>query len=50
MEVNQSLEESQILSFRGLCEGRENRGSAPIGEESDSVRGMTRVQYSSRVN
>ena len=40
----------QNPSLRGLCEGRENRGSAHIGEAPDSVRGLTRVQFPSRVN
>ena len=42
--------EEQNASVRGLCEGRENRGSAPIGEAPGSVRGLTRVQYPSRMN
>ena len=42
--------EGQNQSLRGLCEGRENRGLAPVGEAPDSVRGLTRVQYSSRVD
>ena len=51
VEANhQSLNEGQNLSLRELCQGRENRGSAPIGEVSDSVRGPTRVRYPSRVN
>ena len=41
----------QILSFRGMCDkGREHRGSVPVGEASESARGLTRVQYPSRVN
>ena len=52
VEVIQSLKEGQHWhwSLRGLCEGRENRGSAPVGEAPDSVRDLTRVQYPSRVN
>ena len=38
------------LPDRGLCEGRENGGSVPIGEAPDSVRGLSGVQYPSRVN
>ena len=48
--MKQSLKEGQNPTLRGLCEGRENRGSGPIGEASDSVRGLTRDQYPSRVN
>ena len=33
-----------------LCGGRENRGSELIGEAPESDRGLTRVQYPSRVN
>ena len=50
VEVNQSLKEGQTPSLRELCEGRENRGSATIGEAPDNVRGLTRVQYPSRRN
>ena len=50
VEVKQSLKERQNPSFRGLCEGRESRGSASTGEAPDSVRDLTRVQYPSRVN
>ena len=38
------------ISERNMCEGRGNRGSAPIGGAPDSVRGLTRAQYPSRVN
>ena len=31
-------------------EGRENKGLAPLGEAPDSVRGLARSQYPSRVN
>ena len=50
MEPKQSLKEGQNTSPRGMCEGRENRGSVPIWEAPDSVRGLTRVQYPSSVN
>ena len=50
MEPNQSLEKGQNLSFVGLCEGRENRGSPLIAEAPDSMRGLSRVQYLSGVN
>ena len=50
VEVKQSPKEGQNPSLRGLCEGRENRGSATIGEAPESVRGLTRVQYPPRVN
>jgi len=50
VEVKQSLREGQKPSLRRLCEGRENRGSATTGEAPVSVRGLTRVQYPSRVN
>ena len=50
VELNQSLEEGQKPSFTGLCERRGSRGSAPIREAPDSVRGPIRVQYPSRVN
>ena len=49
-EVKQSLKRGQNPSLRGVCEGRKNRGLVSIGEALDSVRGLTRVQYSSRVN
>ena len=45
-----SLKEGQNQTLRDGCEGRENRGSAIIGEAPDSVRGLTRLQYPSRVN
>ena len=41
VEPNQSLKDRQTPSLRVLCEGRNNRGSVPIGEASDSVRGLT---------
>ena len=50
VEVIWSIKERQHLSLRGLCEGWENRGLAPIGEAPDSVRDLTRVQYPPRVN
>ena len=50
VDPNQSLKEGQNQSLRGLCEGRENRGAAPIREAPDSVRDLTRVQYPSRVS
>ena len=50
VQLKQSLQEGRNPSLRGLCEGRENRGSATIGEAPESVRGLTMVQYSSRVN
>ena len=50
VEVTQSLKEWQNLSLTGQCEGRENRGSAPIGEAPDSMKHLTRVQYPSRMN
>ena len=34
----------------GAGEGRENTVPMPIGEAPDSMRGLTRVQYPSRVN
>ena len=48
VDVKQSFKEGQTLSLRGLCEGRENRGSVPIGEASDSARGRTMVQDPSK--
>ena len=45
VEVKRSLNKGPKLSHRKLCEGREDRGSVTIGEPSDSVRGLTRVQY-----
>ena len=33
-----------------MGEGKENKESATIGEAPESVRGLTRVQYPSRVN
>ena len=45
VEVKQSLHEGQNPSLRGLCEGRENRGSTTTGEAPGSLRGLTRVQY-----
>ena len=50
MGPNQSLKEGQNLSLRGLCEERENRGLASIGEAPDSVRGLTRLKYPSNIN
>ena len=50
VEVNQSFTKGQHPSLRGLCEGMENRGSAPVGEAPDSVRDLTRVRYTSRMN
>ena len=47
---NQFLKERQNPSLRGMCTGRENRGSSSIGEAPDSVRGLARAQYPSRVN
>ena len=32
-----------------MYDGRENRGSDPVGEGPDSVRGLTRVQYPLRM-
>ena len=50
-EVKESLKEGQNPSLtRVLYERRGNRGSVTIGEAPDSVRGVTRVQYPSRVN
>ena len=48
--MKRSLREGQNPSLRGLCEGRENRGSVTIGEAPDSVRDLTRVQYPVSVN
>ena len=45
VEVNQSLKEGQNPSLRGLCGGRENRGSAPHREAYGSVTGLTRVHF-----
>ena len=36
-------------SYMCECEGRENSGSSPIREAPDGVRGLTRIQYPSRV-
>ena len=44
VQVKQSLKEGETLSLRGLCEGRENRGSETIEEAPESVRGLTGVQ------
>ena len=41
VEPNQSLKEGQNPSLRGLCERRNNRGSVPIGEAPDIMRGLT---------
>ena len=50
-QVKQPPKEEQNPSLRaGLCEGRENRGSAPIGEAPDSVKGLTGVKHPSRLN
>ena len=49
VEVNLSLKEGQSCTLRGVCKGRENRGLATVGETPDSVRGLTRVQYPTRV-
>ena len=51
MEGKYSLKEGQNPSLRGLSgEGRKSRGSVPVGEAPDIVRGLTRVQCPSRVN
>ena len=50
VEPNQTLKEGENLSLRGLCEGRKNREAVPSGEAHHSVKGLTRVQYPSRVN
>ena len=49
-EVKESLNDRQTPPIRGLCEGRENRGSVSIEEAPDSVRGVTGVQYPSRTS
>ena len=51
VEVEQSLKEGQhpTLTGWGKGKGRENRESVTIGEEADSMRGLTRVQYPSRL-
>ena len=40
----------QHPSLGRVCEAIVNRGTATIGEAPESVRGLTRVQYPSRVN
>ena len=50
VELKHSLKEWQNPSLRGLCEGRENRRLEPIGTAPISVRGLSSVQYLSRVD
>ena len=50
VEVKWSLKVWQNPSFRGLCNGRDIRESETSGKIPDSVRGLTRAQYPSRVN
>ena len=50
VEVKRSLKEGQFPTLRGVCGERENRGSATIGEALDSIKGLTVLQYPSRVN
>ena len=50
LKMKQTLKEGQNPSLRVMCEVRENRGLVTIGEASDTVRGMNRFQYPSRVN
>ena len=49
MKVKNSLKVEHNPPLRGLCEGRGKRWSATVGEAPDSVRGLTSVQYTSRV-
>ena len=48
IEVKQSLKMRQNTSLGGR-QDRENRWLATIGEEPESVIGLTRVRYPSRV-
>ena len=50
VELKQSLKGVQNQTLKGVCEGREIRGLATIGEAPDSVRGPTMSQYPSRAN
>ena len=53
LELSQSSLKKGAMSFsqRGcMREGKISRGSAPIREVPDSVRGVTWAQYLSRVN
>ena len=50
VEVKQSLKGRQHPSLGRVCEAIVNRGMATIGEAPESVRGLTRVQYPSRVD
>ena len=50
VRVKWSVKGGAKWAFRGVCEGVKNRGLVPLGEAPDSMRGLTRVQYPSRVN